>query len=207
MSKKEDKNLQKNPEKKSENLSIMERKFLVALPTAKNATEAAKAAGYAEPTQAAYKLMRRLDLSDIFDAMGIDDGTLTDLVRQGIHADRVIASKVVIKADDPSVKDKQAEARDMDFVEVPDWPTRHKFIQMAFELRNRFPAKRIEASVGGQEVIERWKQEMGIDEQSLSGIREVDMDGVPSETLSVPETDSEPGTEGVPTGPEEGSGS
>lgn len=137
----------------------------------KNATEAAMQAYDCKDRKAAatigFENLRKLDFEDILEAIGLDDIAITKPIVEGLEANRTISATVIIKTDDPKVKTKQATARDVDFIDVPDHIVRLKASQMALELKDKFPSKKVEVGTGGQELIESWKKEKGVDEASL----------------------------------------
>ena len=54
---------------------------------------------------------------------------LRQVAREGLEASRVISANVIVKSDNPKVKNKNATARDVDFIEVPDHSVRHRYWQ------------------------------------------------------------------------------
>jgi len=75
-------------------------------------------------------------LDVITDEMGLNVPFLLDLVKQGCLAEKVISANIIqIKSDDPTVTDKEAHAKTMDFIDVPDWANRKAFIEIALKLK------------------------------------------------------------------------
>lgn len=107
----------------------MERKFLKALPNARNGTEAAKMAGYKDPTQAAYENKIKLDFSEILDVAGLTDTNLA----KGL-ANLTKATKKIRLMEN---KEKGLSR----LVEVPDNSVRLRAIKLALELKGKFPTK------------------------------------------------------------------
>lgn len=70
----------------------------------------------------------------------LPDELLNAKIREGLEATRVISATVIVKSDDPKVKDKTATARDVDFIEVPDYPSQHKFLETALRVKDKNPA-------------------------------------------------------------------
>jgi hypothetical protein len=69
-------------------------------------------------------------------------------------------------------------------------------IQAIKEINDRILGKPIQPILNGEaghDVIQRMKKELGIDEQSLSGVREMDVERLPAQTLPVSEGDNLPG--------------
>lgn len=71
----------------------------------------------------------------------LPDEKLINKIDQGLEATKTISATVVVKSDDPTVKDKQANSRTMDFIDVPDYATQHKFLETALKIKNKFPDK------------------------------------------------------------------
>lgn len=85
------------------------------------------------------KLKKRKVLQTIekrLDKEGINDTYLAKKLKEGLEATKVISANIIeIKSDDPTVKEKKAHSRTMDFIDVPDLNTRYKYLMLAFELR------------------------------------------------------------------------
>lgn len=131
---------------KRDNLTLKQRKWLAIYIKTGNATEAAmkvynpKTRAYA--SQIGFENLRKLDYSDFMEAAGITDNLLQQKIMEGLEANRTISAQVVVKSDDPKVRNKQATARDVDFIDVPDYMARHKYLETALKLKKRLNEKK-----------------------------------------------------------------
>lgn len=98
-----------------------------------NATEAAarvydvkdrKSAG-----QIGYENSEKLDISRLMDKIGLTDDRLLKVLKEGLKATYPKKMKV-IRPEGPTEE------------EVPDHPTRHKFLDTALKLKDRYPAEK-----------------------------------------------------------------
>lgn len=83
-----------------------------------------------------HKLTRTKGWKELMDEFLPDD----DLLRvntEGLNAVRTISANVIVKSDDPKVRTKQASARDVDFIDVPDYAVRHKYLETAYRVKGK----------------------------------------------------------------------
>lgn len=59
----------------------------------------------------------------------------------GLCAMKTISANVMVKSDDPTVRQRNATARDVDFIDVEDWPTRWTYLNGAYKLKGKYPAE------------------------------------------------------------------
>ena len=71
----------------------------------------------------------------LMDKKGLTDTHLLDTLKDGLEANKVISVTVILKAGDPTVTERTADAKSVDFIDVPDHPTRHKFLETGLKLR------------------------------------------------------------------------
>lgn len=67
----------------------------------------------------------------------LPDLKLMQVHAEGLDATRTISASVVVKSNDPTVKNKQANARDVDFIDVPDYAVRHRYMETGYRLKGR----------------------------------------------------------------------
>lgn len=116
--------------------TLMEKRYVRALATAPNGTEAARIAGYSDPEQSAWDNKRKLDLVSIMESQGLTDERLFSKLDEGLESNRVISANIVLtKSDDPTVEDQKAHSMTKDFIDVPDMPTRHKYLETALKMK------------------------------------------------------------------------
>jgi len=110
-------------------LTVLERKAVEGLLEGKSQTQAMLDAGYSEgmaqkQQKKVFSRERvRTAIVAAMEDMGIDVEMLTQVLRDGLSADRVIGSKLG------------------DMMSLPDHGIRHKFLLTALELRGEFPQK------------------------------------------------------------------
>jgi hypothetical protein len=67
----------------------------------------------------------------------LPDNKLINVHMEGLDATRTISANVTIKSDDPTVRNKSANGRDVDFIDVPDFAVRHKYLETAYKLKGK----------------------------------------------------------------------
>lgn len=140
-------------EKKKKELTLKQRKWLALYLELGNASEAAMQVYNVKDRESAaqigYENLRKLDYEDFLEAAGITDHLLQKKILEGLESNRTISATVQIKSNDPAVKNKQATARDIDFIDVPDFQVRHKYLETALKLKKRL-IERKDLTSGGK---------------------------------------------------------
>lgn len=79
--------------------------------------------------------LRKLDFAELMEAGGITDKRLKEKLDEGLDANKPIGALVLIK----NTKDGKEEVlKDNEgMIEVPDMPTRHKYLETALKLKRR----------------------------------------------------------------------
>lgn len=93
-----------------------------------NAYKAMRAAGY---THASALNAKNLTESSGFQALAeevLPDNLLLKVHKEGLQASKVISAIIT---------GKDADGGTNDFIEVPDHPTRHKFLETAYKIKNK----------------------------------------------------------------------
>ena len=72
---------------------------------------------------------------------GINDDKLADKIKQGLECTKVMSAVVIHKSEDG-----KTEKID-DFIEVPDNPTQHRYVDTALKLKGAFPDPKIDVTV------------------------------------------------------------
>jgi len=80
---------------------------------------------------------------------GVTDDKLSRKIREGLDATKVISCNVIAK-DGEGMKD--ANSMTKDFVDVPDYPTQHKFLQTALEIKGHIKGDNPQGQ-GGNVVV------------------------------------------------------
>lgn len=113
--------------------TIKEKKFVKAYIESGNGTQAAmKAYDVKDPNSAssiASENLRKLDISTLMDNRGITDERLLDKLNEGLEATRSISA----------IAGTEANGGTVDFVDVPDYAIRHKYLETGLKLKNKFP--------------------------------------------------------------------
>lgn len=90
--------------------------------------------------------------------------------KQGLNAQKVISAFVIVKSNDPTVKNKRADARSTDFIEVPDMDCQHKWFKTLLE------AQEYLKNNGGQSV----GVQVFVGSEVVSKIKELEHDQIRS---------------------------
>ena len=108
------------------NLTIKQRKWLSIYLEIGNASEAARQVYDCENDESAgqigYENLKKLDYTDFLEAAGVTDKLLQQKIMEGLNSDKVKTSLT-----------------EPDQV-VPDYPTRHKYLETALKLKKRLGA-------------------------------------------------------------------
>jgi hypothetical protein len=108
--------------------------FLAISPQAKN------------PRQYGYRMLQKVDISvsEFLDKAGMDDIHLSKKLKEGLDATKVISViPIPPKEARPGTGDlPDANSKNIDFVDVPDFNVRVKYLDMAYKLKDKFPAER-----------------------------------------------------------------
>jgi len=123
-------------------MTLKQRKLAKGIAAGLNGKAAAIAAGYS-PISAKSTACDLLNhnvrvqayLYRLMDRKGLTDSKLLTTLKEGLEANKVISATVILKAGDPTVTERTADAKSVDFIDVPDHPTRHKFLETGLKLR------------------------------------------------------------------------
>ena len=99
-----------------------------------SAYQSAVKAGYSHATAiAAYKnIEKRINFDDALVKAGLDDNTLAKHAQEGLQATKVISANITYG---------DADEKTNDFIEVPDWASRHKYYDTILKLQNKLKDK------------------------------------------------------------------
>lgn len=105
------------------------------------------------------QLLKKLELTDdeIMEELGMDDSYIMRKIKEGIEATKVV-SVIPIKPkeaqeNNPELPD--ANSKNVEFIDVEDYPTRHKYIDMLLKLKNKYPAEKKDVNLTGNITIEK----------------------------------------------------
>jgi len=112
-------------------LTLKQRKWLKLYLELGNATEAAMQSYDCKDRNSAkqigYENLAKLDYSDLMEEAGITDKLLQDKIIEGLDANRSISA----------VRGTPANGGTMDFIDIPDFMARHKYLETALKLKRR----------------------------------------------------------------------
>jgi hypothetical protein len=123
---------------KKKPLLTKEKKFFEGRGAGKSKRAAAIDAGYAASSASHMGTVITQKHSDLWDdllnAQGLDNAKLAKTITDGTEATRVISAVHT---------DKEASGASCDFINVPDWMARHRYVDTALKLRDAFPASNV----------------------------------------------------------------
>lgn len=143
----------------ADELTVRDRKFVKGIVSGKKKYKAAQDAGFStkNPKAASVTAARKLDTPRIqraidaaLAAKGLDEKRVAEVLEEGLQANKVISATVVGKAKpvaDPAVDEVEANERTMDFIDVPDHPTRHKYLETLVDIMGVKAPKEAKISV------------------------------------------------------------
>jgi dihydroorotase-like cyclic amidohydrolase len=113
--------------------TIKEKKFVKKYLEIGNATEAAMQVYDASSRDSAHSIatqnLQKLSFVDILEKHGITDDKLASVLLDGLEANRTIST----------ISGKEANGGTVDFVDVPDYAVRHKYLETGLKVKNKFP--------------------------------------------------------------------
>jgi hypothetical protein len=138
---------------KSDKLTIRERKLIANIAEQKFSTmkECYLDAGYceAEATKMPSKVLGRPRvqnaLQKALEKVGLSDDFIATGIKEGCEATKVISANVIVKGKSGDEM-KEADGMTKDFIDVEDYPTRLKALDMAIKLKGGYPKAEIELS-------------------------------------------------------------
>lgn len=135
--------------------TLRERKFITALIKHKgNATKAyleiSPKCKVESAAVSGYRMIRKVNISvsELLDRMGITDAYLNDKLNEGLEAGKVISVvPIPPKKDKTSTGDlPDANDKSVDFIDVPDFNVRVKYLDMAYKLKGAYAPEKVEHS-------------------------------------------------------------
>lgn len=133
-------------------LNIRERKFVKSIIEGKSAAQAMRDAGYSErmaKSCASEKLVKTSEtIQQLMEKKGLTDDYLLQGLLEGTKATKVISATVIAKNGEGM---KDADSMSKDFIDVDDFPTRHKYIETGLKLKGHLRDK---LDISGDIVVE-----------------------------------------------------
>ena len=131
--------------------TLRERKFISAyIENSGNATKAYMAINPDVSEESAavlgYRMLRKVNItvSELLDEMGINDTVLNKKLEDGLDANKVISVIPLIpkKSQENSTDLPDANSKNIEFIDVPDFNVRFKYLDMAYKLKDKYPAEK-----------------------------------------------------------------
>jgi len=131
--------------------TLKERKFIKAyVESGGNATQAYIAISPNCKEESArvlgYRWLQKVNISvsELLDKMGLNDVQLHQKLKEGLDSTKVISViPIPPKAANPSTGDlPDANSKNIEFIDVPDYNVRVKYLDMAYKLKDKYPAEK-----------------------------------------------------------------
>ena len=154
----------KTGNKNEKALTIREQKVVSNLMAGMNKKDALLSAGYAEstatkvPDEIIGKNRIQKAIKDRMEEMDLDDQTFLDTLKEGLQATKIISAIVIAPAGEGM---KEAGGMTRDFIEVPDFDARHKYLTTGLKLKGHLRDK-IETHTTVETYEER-RRRLGLD--------------------------------------------
>jgi len=89
-----------------------------------------------------------ISVSELLDGLGVTDGYLGKMLKEGLEATKVISVvPIPPKGGKESAPDTpDAGFRNVEFIDVPDYNVRVRYLDMAYKLKGKYSSERIEHS-------------------------------------------------------------
>ena len=100
-----------------------------------------------------YRMLQKVDISmsELLDKMGTTDFQLNEKLDEGLNATKTI-SVIPLKpkeAQENPTDLPKANSKNIEFVDVNDYAVRHKYLDTALKLKNKYPAEKHEVTGPG----------------------------------------------------------
>lgn len=117
-------------------LTFKQRKWMDEYIQCGNATEAAMKVYDCKDRNSAkqigYENLSKLDYREFLEEAGLTDKKLNQKIIEGLDATRTVSAKIITKG---------ADSQTDDFIDVPDFMARHKYLETALKLKKRLDNK------------------------------------------------------------------
>lgn len=131
---------------KGDELTLKQRKWIKIYLECGNATEAAMKVYDCKDRDSAavigFENLRKLNYTEFLEEAGITDDLLQKKVIEGLEANRTVSAKII---------GKTADSQTDDFIDVPDFIARHKYLETALKLKQRL-IDRKDIQSGGEPI-------------------------------------------------------
>lgn len=142
--------------------TLRERKFIKAyIENYGNATKAYMAISPEISEESAavlgFRMLRKVNISndELMDMMGMTDAYLQEKLDEGLNATKTISViPIPPKQCEPGTGDlPKANSKNVEYVDVDDYAVRHKYLDTALKLKNKYPATKHDIDITEKKVI------------------------------------------------------
>lgn len=134
------------PKQKRPPETIKEKQFVKEYIATGNATEAAARVYDVSSRESAKSIgtenLSKLAFPELMDQMGITDEKLNQVLAEGLEATRSISA----------IAGTEANGGTVDFVDVPDFMVRHRYLETGLKLKDKFPSTKTDITSGGKPI-------------------------------------------------------
>lgn len=111
-----------------------------------------------------YQIWTNIDISDdeLLEEIGLTDTYIFNSIKEGTQATKVVSViPIPPKKNESSSADlPDANSKNIEFVDVEDYPTRHKYLDMILKLKRKYPTEKREIDLKGKLEITNAKQKV-----------------------------------------------
>jgi phage FluMu gp28-like protein len=132
--------------KKTKPRTRRQKAFIEALPTAKSMSDAARKAGYKDPGQSGWENKKKLEISDDLESVGLTNRQIAQNIMDATKAMKKIGAQVIVK----DGKRPGRQEREVEYIEMEDWPSRLKANEIAIRLKDLNPSEKKEVKHSGK---------------------------------------------------------
>ena len=109
-----------------------------------------------------YRMLKKVDISitELLEIMGTTDAYLNQKLNDGLDATKVISViPIPPKEANPGTGDlPDANSKNVDFIDVPDYNVRFKYLDMAYKLKDKYPSEKHDVNLKGELKITNARQ-------------------------------------------------
>lgn len=129
--------------------TLKEKKFVKKYLETGNATEAAFQVYDVTSRDSANAIgavkLANISFTDILEKHGVTDDKLASVLMDGLEANRTISA----------IAGKEANGGTVDFVDVPDYATRHKYLETGLKVKDKFPSQKVDQTIDFKNIVKQ----------------------------------------------------
>lgn len=135
-------------EEEKRKLTMKQRKFIDEYIETGNATEAAMRVYDCKDRDSANAIgsenLAKLSYTDFLEVAGVTDLLLQQKIMEGLSADKTVSARIT---------GKDADSGTDDFIDVPDYMARHKYLETALKLKKRLVTEKAGVNITDSKVM------------------------------------------------------